>query len=126
MIRIHFKGLRSSSITREAVEARVKALADRFPALRSSPIQLTLEMENSPHKAGADVFTVHLFVRAGRYRGLKIVKSASTLYLALAELVDPLLEAINRTGDRRRVRRRTRARRWKMIPRLAPASGGLD
>jgi ribosome-associated translation inhibitor RaiA len=123
MIRVHFKGLRQSELTREAVVSRVKAISDRFPGLRNAPIQLTVEMENSPHKPGADSFTVRLFVRGGRYRGLALTKTASSLYVALAELVEPLLEALNRFGDRRRVRRRTRARRWKLLPRFSMAGG---
>lgn len=123
MIRVQFKGLKQSQFTRDAVVSRVKAIVDRFPGLRNSPIQLTVEMENSPRKAGVDAFKVRLFIRGGRYRGLTLAKTASSLHLALAELVEPLLEALNRFGDRRRVRRRTRARQWKMLPRLSPVGG---
>jgi hypothetical protein len=51
-------------------------------------------------------------VRNGRYRGVKLKKSAQNLYVALADVVEHTLEKFNRFGDRSRVKERTRARKF--------------
>ncbi len=110
MIEIKFKNLEKSELAREAVLERVSSLVEKFIDLRESRIQVTLEMENSPFQVGPDVFKVKLHVQRGRYDGITVEKSNSNLYVALAELVDHMLEALNRFGDRTRVRQRKKAR----------------
>ncbi len=110
MIQIKFKNLEKSEMAREAVQDRVEALTDKFPDLSGSKVQITLEMENSPAQAGPDLFKVKLHVPSGRYRGITIEKADSNLYIALAEVVDHMLETLNRFGDRARVKERKRAR----------------
>ena len=110
MIQVKFKNLDKSEMAREAVEQRVEVLIHKFVDLGESKIQVTLEMENSPLQAGPDLFKVKLHVSRGRYDGVTVEKSASNLYVALAEVVDHMLEALNRFGDRARVKQRKRAR----------------
>ncbi len=111
MIQILFKSLERSELACEAVEERLESLMERFPDLRLSRIAVTLSMENSPLKAGPDLFTVKVFCRGGRYKDILLEKSAPNLYAALADVVDHMLERLNRFGDRTRVKRRTQARR---------------
>ncbi len=111
MIRIKFKNLEKSEMAREAVEERIETLIQKFPDLSASKIQITLEMENSPSKAGPDLFRVKLHVARGRYDGIIVDKADSSLYVALAEVVDHMLEKLNRFGDKLRVKERTRARK---------------
>lgn len=110
MIQIKFKNLEKSELAKEAVAERVKALVDKFEDLLESRITVTLEMENSPTQAGPDVFNVKLHVSRGRFDGTTVTKSHSNLYVALADLIDHMLEKLNRTGDRARVKERTKAR----------------
>lgn len=110
MIEIKFKNLDRSELAKEAVHEKVGALVDKFESLKYSRVVVTLEMENSPLQAGPDLFNAKLHVANGRFAGLTVVKSDSNLYRALADLVDHLLERLNRTGDKERVRRRTKAR----------------
>ena len=110
MIRIKFKNLDKSEMAREAVYERVETLSEKFPDLSDSKIQITLEMENSPLQAGPDLFKVKLHVARGRYDGITVEKSDASLYVALAEVVDHMLEVLNRFGDRARVKERKRAR----------------
>lgn len=93
MIQIKFKNLEKSEMAREAVQERLQTLVDKFADLKTSRIQVTLEMENSPVQAGPDLFKVKLHVSRGRYDGITVEKSDSNLYVALAELVDHMLEA---------------------------------
>ena len=72
---------------------------------------MTLEIENSPTQAGPDLFKVKIHVSRGLYNGITVEKSNSNLYVALAEMVDHLLEKFNRFGDKARVKERTGARR---------------
>lgn len=113
MIQIKFKNLDKSEMAREAVQERIEALIEKFEDLNESKIQVTLEMENSPLQAGPDLFKVKLHISRGRYDGITVEKSDSNLYVALAEVVDHMLEVLNRFGDRARVKERKRARELK-------------
>ncbi len=111
MIQIRFKSLEKSELAREAVMERIQNLIDKFPDLSESKIVVTLEMENSPTKAGPDLFKVKIHVSKSRkYEGVIVEKRHSNLYIALADLSDHMLESLNRTGDRARVRQRNTAR----------------
>lgn len=111
MINIKFKNLDKSELAREAVSDRIDGLIVKFPDLKECKIRVTLEMENSPFQAGPDLFKVKLHIARGRYDGVTIEKSDSNLYVAMAEVVDHMLELLNRFGDRSRVKERSRARK---------------
>lgn len=110
MIQIKFKNLEKSEMAREAVENRIEGLVEKFPDLVQSKMQITLEMENSPTQPGPDLFKVKLHISKGRYGGITCEKANSNLYVALAEVVDHMLESLNRFGDKARVKERKRAR----------------
>lgn len=110
MIYIKFKNLEKSEMAREATRERIEVLVEKFPDLNGSKIQVTLEMENSPTQAGPDLFKVKLYIGGGRYDGISCEKSDSNLYRALAEMMDHMLEALNRFGDKARVKERKKAR----------------
>lgn len=110
MIQVKFKNLDKSEMAQEAAQERVEALIEKFDDLCESKIQVTLEMENSPTQAGPDLFKVKLHVSRGRYDGITVEKSDPNMYVALAEVVDHMLEVLNRFGDRARVKERKRAR----------------
>lgn len=110
MIQIKFKNLEKSEWARSTVEERVEGLVEKFSDLSLSKVQVTLEMLNSPIQAGPDLFKVKLCVRGGRYDGVLIEKLNSNLYVALADVIDHMLEALNRLGDRVRIKERKRAR----------------
>ncbi len=110
MVRTVFKNLEKSELAKAAAEERLATVADRFPDLYKSRITITLSMDNSPFQAGPDVFTVKIQCHGGRYRGVILQKSASSLYIALADLVDHLLERLNRHGDKTRVKQLHKAR----------------
>lgn len=109
-IQIKFKNLEKSEIAKEAVTERIEALVEKFSDLNESKLQVTLEMENSPTQAGPDLFKVKLHVLSGRFDGITVEKSDSNLYMALAEVVDHMLEVLNRFGDKIRVKERQKAR----------------
>ncbi len=78
------------------MSSRIEPLVEKFAPLKNSQLLMTLEMENSPEKAGPDLFKIKLRILGGRYTGLQLEKSAQSLYVALADLTEHLLEAINR------------------------------
>lgn len=110
MIRVIFKGLDKSELAKNLVHERISTVVGRFPDLKSHRMDLTLSMENSPTQAGPDVFTVKLFINGKRYKSISIQKSAPSLYIALADVVEHSLERLNRYGDKIRVKRRNAAR----------------
>lgn len=120
MIKIKFKNLDSSQMARDAASERLEALIEKFPDLESAKIDLTLEMQNSPIQAGPDAFVVKIFVHTGRFKGVTVSKTNANLYIALAELVDNMLEKLNRFGDKVRVKERNKAR--KVTNALEPVS----
>lgn len=110
MIQVKFKNLERSEMACEAVEERFANLIQKFPDLGESKLQVTLAMENSRTQAGPDLFKVKLCILRGRYDGVTIEKADPNLYIALAELVDHMLESLNRFGDKARVKARKKAR----------------
>lgn len=110
MIKIRFKNLDKSELAKEIVLERIYVLLEKFPDLKNCSILITLEMENSVFQAGADLFTVKLYISHGRYQGINLKKSDSSLYIALADLVDHMLEVLNRYGDKKRVTSRNQIR----------------
>lgn len=110
MIQIKFKNLEKSQLAKDAVLERIEALVLKFEDLKESRIIVTLEMQNSPLQAGPDLFSVKLFISRGRFRGITVTKSDSNLYKALAEVVEHMLEVLNRAGDKERVKKRAVAR----------------
>jgi len=110
MILVKFKNLDKSELARDAVHNRIEGLIEKFGDLKDSRIMVTLEMINSPQQAGPDLFRVKLYVAGGRYSGITVIKSDANLYVALAEVAEHMLEALNRFGDRVRVKERKKAR----------------
>jgi ribosome-associated translation inhibitor RaiA len=120
MIHVKFKNLEKSEMAREVTLNRVEPIIEKFPDLKTSQIQVTLEMDNSPTQAGPDLFKVRLHLKGGRYKGITIEKAHQNLYTALAELTDHMLEALNRFGDKIRVKQRRSARQFaKMLQKKA-------
>ncbi len=111
MIKVIFKNLERSALATELATERLEGVIEKFPQLRNSQMTITLEMNNSPHHAGPDLFTVKVHVKGSKYRGTRLEKSASNLYVALADVVDHMLEKLNRCGDRSRVKDRRVARK---------------
>ena len=87
----------------EIVKDKFQAVLDKFPLLSSTALSITLEMENSPLQAGPDLFNVKVFVKSGKYDGLILSKSNSNLYHALSDVIEHMLELLNRYGDKKRV-----------------------
>jgi ribosome-associated translation inhibitor RaiA len=112
MIRVTFKNLEASELAKDAAIERIETIVEKFEHLKTSRIQVTLEMENSPDQSGPDLFNVKVQVHGGRYKGVRIEKSATNLYVALADVVEHFLEVLNRFSDRVRVKERQKARRF--------------
>lgn len=110
MINVKFKNLEQSELAREAVQERIEPLIEKFPDLGQIKIQITLEMKNSPTQVGPDVFKVKVQVTRSRYSRITVEKASPNLYVALANIVDHMLETLNRLGDRTRVKERLNAR----------------
>ncbi len=111
MMKVIFRNVESSEITRATVEDRLLPIVEKFPYLREHRVRATVSMENSPAHPGRDQFTLKVRISGPRVRSLILEKSDVHLHTALAEVADHLLEALNRAGDRERVVRRRRDRR---------------
>ena len=114
-MRVIFKNLDESTFARDLAIERLASVTERFPDLQNHRIDTTLSMENSPHQAGPDFFTVKVFINGKRYKSLILQKSAPSLYIALADVVEHLLEKLNRYGDKKRVKNQSKARKEKSI-----------
>lgn len=111
MIDIVFKDLEKSELAKDATYNRMQDAMERFPDLERSRITITLSMENSPTQAGPDLFKVKFQCKSGKYNGVILERSAPTLYKALADVSESLLERLNRFGDKERVKKIKHARK---------------
>jgi len=111
MIKVVFKNLEKSDLAKEAVEERLREVLERFPSLSESHIVVTLSMQNSPRQGGPDLFAVKTRIEKGIYDGVILEKSAPSLYVALADICEHLLERLNRFSDKKRVKSRTLERK---------------
>jgi ribosome-associated translation inhibitor RaiA len=124
MMKVIFKNLEPSDFARHIATEKLEQTILKFPDVSSSSLRLTLEMHNSPVQAGPDSFSATLQVLNGRYRGVRLSKTSSSLYVAIAELSARLLEKLNRFGDKRRVKSRGgRNARWSGEPSGTSSSG---
>lgn len=115
MIKIVFKDLEKSELAKQVALDRLQDAIVRFPDLEKCRVSVTLSMENSPTQAGPDVFTVKFRCQSGKYKGVILERSASTLYIALAEVSECLLERLNRFGDKERVKNIKKARKMQRL-----------
>jgi len=96
MIRIIFKGLDESVLAKEAVLNHLESAQLRFPELERHKVDVTLSMDRSQGDLGPDLFKVKLAVSGKKYKGLTFEKSAMSLYSALSEVSNHMLERLPR------------------------------
>lgn len=121
MIRIIYRKLDKSELIDKAVHERLESVIARFPDLERSKIAVTLEMLNSPIQPGPELYKVKVHFRSGRYKNMILEKSSWNLYVALADVIEHLLERLNRFGDKDRVKR---IKRERSVHSLLYNSGG--
>jgi ribosome-associated translation inhibitor RaiA len=115
MIKVIFKNVEKSKLAESIVESKLAEAVDKFPDLAHHKLQATLFAENKPSQPGPDLFGIKLIVRGKKFYNLVLEKKASTLYQAVAELCEGLLERLNRATDRTRVKRRTQERKAQKL-----------
>lgn len=113
MIKISFKNLDKSSLVKEIIIEKISLLTEKFPELEHHNIQITISMDNSSSQAGPDEFGIKVQIKGKKFGGLIVEKRAKTLYLAIAELNEALLELLNRRTDKLRVKKRSQSRKVK-------------
>ena len=111
MIKITFKNLEKSSLAVDIVLEKMNAVIEKFPELNKHSIQITLNMNNSSSQAGPDEFGIRFQIKGKKFNGLIVEKRAKTLYIAIADLNEALLELLNRRIDKLRVKSRTQSRK---------------
>lgn len=110
-MRIVFRNLEKSELAREAVEERLGDIIEKFPKLAGHKITVTLFMENAPTQPGPDSFGVRLLIQGAFFKSVSLCKTSPSLYRALADVRDHLLETLNRYGDKVRVAERNKQRK---------------
>lgn len=110
MIKLIFKNLENSSLVREIVQDRLGHIQEKFPDLKKHRIYVTLSMDNSSFQAGPDEFGVKVHIAGQKFGSLTIEKKAASLYIALAEVSEAILELLNRRTDKLRVKSRSQSR----------------
>jgi len=113
MIKLTFKNLDRSSLAEQIVLERMNLLIEKFPDLEKHSILVTISMDNSSSQAGPDEFGIRVLMKGQKFEGLIVEKKAKTLYLALSDMSEVLLELLNRRIDKLRVRRRAQSRSVK-------------
>ncbi len=121
-MKIVFRNLGKSSVAKSAVKERLGDMVEKFPRLVNHQIVVTLFMENSPAQPGPDSYGVKVLIRGSKYRDIALTKSASSLFHALAEVREHLLEVLNRFGDKCRVARRRKERKHRKLSQILGGS----
>lgn len=109
-MRIVFRNLEKSEIAKEAVQERLGDMVEKFPKLENHKITVTLFMDNSPQQPGPDSFGVKVLIQGNTFNTISLCKTSPSLYLALADVREHLLEVLNRYGDKARVVERNKER----------------
>ena len=111
-MRILFRNLEKSELAKEAVEERLGDMFEKFPKLKNHRMTVTLSMENAPEKPGPDSFGVKVLIQGQEFKNVSLCKKSPSLYHALADVREHLLEVLNRSGDRARVSQRSKERKF--------------
>lgn len=122
MVQVIFKRMSRSKFAEELIIERLQKVREKFPNLKWSRQVITVSMENSPFQAGPDLFTIQFHCRTGQFRGALLKKSSESLYAAVADLFESLIERLSRLGSKERAKMRGRTRRmqrWLMPPRIS-------
>ena len=109
-MKIVFRNMDRSELARDIVRDRMEPAFEKFPNLRKGDVSVTMTMHNSPVQPGPDLFAVKFVCLSGPFQGLVMEKRAPNLYVAMATLVDHLLETLHRFGDRKKAQRIRTAR----------------
>ncbi|MCO5143486.1 MAG: HPF/RaiA family ribosome-associated protein [Oligoflexia bacterium] len=112
MLNVVFHNLERSELVKSAAVERFWQLEERFPRLQNCKITLTFEMENSPTKPGADLFSVTFYCNDGYFAGLKMKKHSDDLYAALWDLTDTLQLKLHKFRRKSRSRKIHQVRRF--------------
>lgn len=112
-MRIVFRNIEKSEFAKEAVEERLGDMVEKFPKLNGHKITVTLFMENSPVQPGPDSFGVKVLIQGRFFKAISLCKTSPSLYLALADVREHLLEVLNRSSDRVRVFERKKERKYR-------------
>lgn len=112
-MRVVFRNLEKSEIAKEAVEDRLGDMVDKFPKLKDHRVTVTLFMDNSPEQPGPDSFGVKVLIQGRNYSNISLCKTSASLYHALADVREHLLELLNRSGDKARVAERNKERKFR-------------
>lgn len=113
MVDVKFRNMPETQLVRNVAIRRIEEAVARFPKSRPRVILVTLITENSAQKPGPDVYRARTEIVGGRYHGLILDKSAPDLYVALAGVVEGLLERLNRFSDKVRILDRKLGRRLR-------------
>ncbi len=99
-VKIVFKNMEPSQLVKNFAEDKIGPILNKFPFLKSHRTTLTIEMENSPHQSGRDLFTISSMITGQVFKGLRIKRSSENLYQATADLADGLNELLGQESDR--------------------------
>jgi hypothetical protein len=96
MLEIGFKNLAVSELAKDAVCEKIDPVLEAIPELSQAKCLVTLEVKKSSRESGPDFFKAHFKVEGGPFHGLSLEKQALSLYVALGDLAENLLQQGNK------------------------------
>lgn len=114
-LKIRFVRLEKSQLVKEAIEDRLLPTIQKFDFINEEDIFFEVEMENSPHQAGRDLFRVKIVFRSGEMQGFVLEKTDDNFYRALSSLSTSLPVNINRYRQKQMTKRLNKQRRVKNV-----------
>ncbi|MBY0383582.1 HPF/RaiA family ribosome-associated protein [bacterium] len=105
MITIRFKNLKQSEFIKRSIENAFSSLNEDTD-LPSPIVSVTVEMQNSPLKAGKDHFVVCSRLWTPEGKALFVKKSGENIFDAISECARTLTERISKQKNKRISQRR--------------------
>lgn len=100
MFKIVFKNMKSSTLISANLHNRLGPVLEKYPYLKRHRVTVTIEMENSPLKAGPDFYSISVMLTGKIFKDLRMKKSSDNIYLAVSDLTEGLTGYLSRTHER--------------------------
>jgi ribosome-associated translation inhibitor RaiA len=114
-VQIVFQNLEKSEFVEQIVHERVESVLSKFSNVEDSEATVYVSKEHSSDHSGPNLFRVKFLWRGIKSKPLVLVKASQNLYEATAQVIESLLENINRHSQKATTLRRSSQRQLKRM-----------
>lgn len=100
-------------MVRATVLAKIAEITAKFPELTRHRISATLSMQNSTTRSASDKFSLKFIVNGKLFKNIVLEKCAESIYEAISNATEVLVEQLVHVADKRRSLKLATARRYQ-------------